>query len=176
MRKNIFSVSFYLTVTVIFIVLVEGCSEKLKEDNKTMAASEAPAKTDLETLKKLLLFPFKPLSSKWQVVALSQYNSATFNLGPDDWGIIALLELSSEDLEKLKAMKPSVEVVHVPKRLVPSWLTDVLNTNFTISDTQDFYVPSCPVLTAEPFFKSPLLSGSAFLVSDKQILIYLQTR
>lgn len=137
------------------------------------SSSTSSPQTEFAALDRLITLPVQPVAVKWQVSNVASVQST--GLGPNDWGIVALLEVQKADLEKLSVNKTS-NAATLPAYLVHPWLADIIHSKFTLDADGKFYTPQVTVIDAEQFYKSPLLSGAAFVISDTEVLVYLQTQ
>jgi len=139
----------------------------------SISSSASSPQIEVSALSRLINLPVQPLAVKWQVSNVIPKHST--ELGPNDWGVVALLELKKEDIEKLTANTSSTPA-SLPAYLVQAWLVNIVQSKFTLDPTGKFYTPQVAILDAEQFQKSPLLSGAAFVISEHEILVYLQTQ
>lgn len=161
----------YVTA-VIFLLSAVGCSQETPAEK--MSISSSSPQTDIAALERLISLPVQPVTVKWSLGKVVAGQSTA--IGPDDWGVVALISLNEEDLNVLSQTPSPATATGLPAYLIQPWLTDIVQAKFKPDSTGQFYIPQTASLKAEQFYKSPLLSGAAFAISNNEILVYLQTR
>ena len=158
--------------SMLFLLSAFGCSQD--NTGEKMSTNSSQPQTEIATLERLINFPVKPVTVKWQVnnVVVGQSTAP----GPSDWGVVALINVKEEDLKILTAKTSPNTAASMPANAVQPWLAEIIKSKFKLDETGKFYTSQVATLNAEQFFKSPLLSGAAFVVSGNEILVYLQTQ
>lgn len=159
-------------ISILFLLSAFGCNYSDTEEK--MSTTSSQPQTELATLERLINLPVKPVAVKWQVnnVVAGQSTAP----GPNDWGVIALINFKEDDLQTLTTKPSPTTAAGVPANAALPWLAEIIKSKFKLDETGKFYISQVTTLDAEQFYKSPLLSGAAFLVSENEILVYLQTQ
>lgn len=138
-----------------------------------MNSPASNVQTDLTTLKRLINFTVTPISAKWESSQVT--NTQSTAPGPDDWGLVALIELSDADMQKLRAQTEPAPGIGLPTYLAKPWLQKTIDTVFYLDKDSKYYLSKAKSTSAAEFSKEPLTTGGVFFISDNEILLYLQT-
>lgn len=163
-----------LTYFAIFLALVamNGCSDNKGEEIAT-AASTSSADPELAELNQLINLPIKPIRVTWEINKVAVPSA---KLDTDDWSLIARMEVEKKDLKIITNTPLPNKVIKLPQYAVEPWIDDILAAKFKLDETGEFYTPLATVLSAEQFYRDPLLTGAIYLISETEILLFLQTK
>ena len=158
---------YKILIINLLLLLVLSCSDN--NNGKPMPT----AKTDINTLQKLINLPKKPVKATWETGNIVKGDSTI--PGPEDWALIAYLEFDKNDLDEL--IKQSNEYTNktasIPKSHFGSWLPDDINSKFSNDSSGKYYQSNSAIFDAALFTKSPLLNGFLMPVNETGLLLYL---
>lgn len=160
----------HLLILPLFILLI-SCGDK---NAGQQIATDAPASsTDAELikLKELINLPVKPAWVKWEI---NKVTEPTGKLDTDDWSIIARMTLEKNDIKILTNTQLPIKVMKLPAYAVEPWMEDLIATSFKLDENGE-YKPLGTTLSAEQFYRDPLITGAIYMISETEILLFLQT-
>jgi hypothetical protein len=160
----------YVAVALALVAMI-GCSDNKGEAIAT-AASTSSADSELVELNQLINLPIKPIRIKWEINKVAVPSA---KLDTDDWSLIARMEVEKKDLKILTNTPLPNKVIKLPQYAVEPWIGDILASKFKLDETGEFYTPLGTMLSAEQFYRDPLLTGAIYLISETEILLFLQT-
>lgn len=125
--------------------------------------------TDIQQLARFISLPATPTHAQWQVLEAGRQDG----LGPNDWGIVAVLTFSADDAAKIitaDTVRPMPEPLNLPAL---DWFSDDVHRHLE-PNGGDGYRYQGPSIPADAFFSSPLLNGYAAPLGESgKILLYL---
>ena len=159
---------------LVFILLISiiSCGDKTAEQEITLAPPDVSTNNEVTKLEQLINLPVKPVWIKWEVTKVTK---PVGKLGTDDWSIVARMALDSGDIKILTVTPLPNKIVKLPAYAVKPWMEDIIAANFKPDETGDFYIPQGTMLSAEQFYRDPLLTGAIYMISETEILLFLQT-
>jgi hypothetical protein len=160
----------HLAVPLALVAMI-GCSDN-KVEQTASVASTSSADLELAELNQLINLPIKPIRVKWEINKVSVPSG---KLDADDWSLVARMEVEKKDLKILTNTPLPNKVIKLPQYAVEPWMEDILASKFKLDKTGEFYTPLATVLSAEQFYRDPLLTGAIYLISETEILLFLQT-
>lgn len=163
---------FRYTFIAFLIITLIGCSDKAAEEKPSAPPVTSGASSDVTELEKLINLPIKPLSVMWEMNRVTEPSS---KYDREDWSVVARMELTEKDFKILSNVPMPNKLIKFPKYAVEPWMEDIIASKFKLDKTGDFYRPLGTVLSAEQFYRDPLVTGAIYMVSETEILLYLQT-
>ena len=136
---------------------------------------EPAVHTDLTALARLIAWPETPRAAQWEVVQPAA--GASSGLGPQDWALVAVLDLPPGGRQRLlaKATPTSGDSATLTAALVRPWFPPALRSRLQPL-AQGGYSLGAPPLSAEAFFSSPLNQGFVLPWGEgEQVLLVLYT-
>lgn len=138
---------------------------------------EMPVKENIQELSRLIKLPFSVKAAQWQVLTpgISQTG-----LGPNDWGLLAVIETTPEERKALLAQAATVKIDPVfPHNWLREWFPPALRALWKPgigNSTADTLQLKAQAHDARLFFNSPLQHGYFIPFGDGgQLLLYLFT-
>lgn len=162
-----------LLVFVFFILTPLFACQADKKDSTTMHTKNINIQTDLTSLKRLMTLPAEPVSVKWSNANLVE--NIGQSPGPNDWGLLALLEYETPIVNELLAKQITLKAASIPTTLPLAELVDA-HRHFKIDGNKPYFVFEGEAKEATLFFKEPLLRGAVFLLDEHNMLVYLHTQ
>lgn len=160
-----------ILIIVALLFSLISCSDK-KEEYQTEPSSSALTETDSARLNQFINLPVEPLWIKWEI---NKVTLPADKLDTGDWSIIARMELSEKDVKFLATVPLPNKVTKLPAYTIEPWVQDIIDTKFKPDETGDYYIPQGTMLSAEQFYRDPLITGAVYMISDTEILLFLQT-
>lgn len=162
-----------LFVISTLLLNMNGCGDKnaLKSTSTSSAASSTDA--DLIKLEQFINLPVQPVRVQW---AMNKVTEPVGKLGVEDWSIVARMELDEKDLKILTNIPLPNKVVKLPKYAIEPWMDDVIASKFKLEKSGQSYRPLGIMLSAEQFYRDPLVTGAIYMITDTEILLFLQTK
>ncbi len=162
-----------LNRVMIFTVLlaIVSCGNKNAEDQIATAPPASSTDAELLKLKELINLPVKPIWVKWEMTRVTEPSG---KLGTDDWSIVARMTLEKDDIKILTNTPLPIKVIKLPAYTVKPWMEDIIASSFKLDDAGD-YKPLGTTLSAEQFYRDPLITGAIYMISETEILLFLQT-
>jgi len=151
-----------------------GKQEATQEASATMNDVHSTAKTDIDQLAKFINLPSQPVAVSWSTADIGLANERS--PGPDDWGLVALLEFEKDDLLKMINASAPSNNHQIPKEMLVPWLIALEKKHFDKTSDDQFLQFTGKTYSAEVFAKSPLINGSAFIIGDTKVLVYMYTK
>ena len=130
--------------------------------------------SDLVALARMINLPFQPDSVKWQTASLVTNKSQSF--GPEDWGIVVLMKISDKDFKSFMEGAQDTKSASLPAAFALPWLSSMITSEFRLDTSGSYYEFTRSAVSAEAFYRSPLLNGAIFPVSSTELLLYLHTQ
>lgn len=164
-------ISISLALPALFCALT-ACSDNNIGDAVSSSSSVSSVSPEVAGLEQVINLPVKPLSLTWET------NKVTERLGKldtDDWSVVARMELSEKDLKLLSTVPLPNKVTKLPAYTVEPWMKDIIDTKFKLDETGHFYIPQGTMLSAEQFYQGSLITGAVYMISDTEVLLFLQT-
>lgn len=155
-------------------IAIEPQNEALAETrvSSSLPSSLPSADGDIVGLKQYINLPVEPSRVVW---AMNKVTEPAGKLTTEDWSIVARMELTKEQLKVLTNVPLPNKVVKLPAYTVEPWMEDVIANKFKLDKSGKFYKPLGTMLSAEQFFNDPLVTGAIYMITDNEILLFLQT-
>lgn len=137
--------------------------------------TSTPPENDAESLARLIELPIAPAKVVWETREFGK--GAGF--GPEDWGIIAVLEFSPAVFEQVTELAPASESstrAELPTLFAPKWLQDACDLEVDESSPKSYLVKG---VRRDPraFAKSPLLQGFCVVCEGhSKLVLFLHTQ
>jgi hypothetical protein len=166
-----------LTLAIICSILVTSCSpdksDKSAASTQSAGAPQVVYSDAIYPLGQVIHLAIQPESVRFQTINLAKNTGEPF---AEEWGIVALMKFSDENIKTFIEKSTPVETKNLPAKFSFSWLKPTLEANFKLDTTNNDYAFNKTALNAEFFYRSPLMQGAAFQVSSNEILVYLRTQ
>lgn len=169
-KGTIMNLLKHLLILPLFILLI-SCGDKNAEQQIATDAPASSTDAELIKLKELINLPVKPAWVKWE---LNKVTEPTGKLDTNDWSIIARMTLEKNDIKILANTQLPIKVMKLPAYAVEPWMEDLIATNFKLDENGE-YKPLGTTLSAEQFYRDPLITGAIYMISETEILLFLQT-
>lgn len=156
----------------LLLVTLSACGDKADEGKPSEAPVITAENSDITELEKLINMPVRPTRIIWEMNKVTEPSS---KYDREDWSVVARMELTEKDFKILSNVPMPNKVIKFPKYAVEPWMEDIITTKFTLDDSGDFYIPRGTVLSAEQFYRDPLVTGAIYMISETEILLYVQT-
>ncbi|PUA27918.1 MAG: hypothetical protein B0W54_15505 [Cellvibrio sp. 79] len=160
----------FLAIFPLCIFLI-SCGNKHAEDQIATNPPASSVDAELLKLKEIINLPLKPTWVKWE---LNKVTEPTGKLDTDDWSIIARMTLEKNDIKILANTQLPIKVMKLPAYAVEPWMEDLIATSFKLDENGE-YKPLGTTLSAEQFYRDPLITGAIYMISETEILLFLQT-
>lgn len=154
----------------LFVMLI-SCGNKNAEDQIATNPPASSVDAELLKLKKLINLPVKPTWVKWE---LNKVTEPTGKLDTNDWSIVARMTLEKNDIKILANTQLPIKVIKLPTYAVEPWMEDIIASSFKLDENGE-YKPLGTTLSAEQFYRDPLITGAIYMISETEILLFLQT-
>lgn len=143
----------------------------------TPTNKETPVKEDIQELSRLIKLPFPVKAVQWQVLTPG---ASQTGLGPNDWGLLAVIETTPEERKIFLAQTEAVKIDPVfPHNWVREWFPPALQALWkpgTVNSAGGTLQLNAQAHDARLFFNSPLQHGYFIPFGDSgQLLLYLFT-
>lgn len=156
-----------LSLAAILLLSIVACSPQ-------PSPKDMSVKNSTPELSRFIKFPIQPKSVQWQILTSSQEQGG---LGPDDWGIVAVLGFSPEDKQKIIETSNSINVdTTFPSSFILDWFPVGVRSLFAEAGGHGLRLKAAPK-DAVLFYNSPLING--FFVpanDDEHLFLYLFTQ
>ena len=159
-------------IALLLLINLSACSDNTPDVQPPPLEATGTEKTDVVELQKLINLPITPTKVVWEINKVTEPSS---KYDREDWSVVARMELTEKDFKILSNVPMPIKVIKFPKYAVEPWMEDIIATKFKPDDTGDFYTPRGTVLSAEQFYKDPLVTGAIYMISETEILLYVQT-
>lgn len=161
------------TLLLAVTALTSSCGSSDNGALEQMEVAENKPSTDLATLGRLINMPIVPTAARWQTNSLVTAPSPA--PGPNDWGLVAVLEMDEDELSQLLAKSSATGQMSLPESLVSPWVREKLGSKLERDASGGYFRVEGQALEAGSFTKSPLLKGSIVPVSSNELLVFLYT-
>ncbi|RYY76881.1 MAG: hypothetical protein EOO52_05150 [Gammaproteobacteria bacterium] len=161
-----------LTFAIICSFLVVSCNPADKAKETTTTNSPAITVSNaIYPLGQVIHLPVEPESVKFQTINLTVKTAGA----AEEWGIVALMKFSDENMKVVLENSRPIEAQNLPVTFAFDWVKPSLDANFK-KDAAGNYEFTKPAMSAEYFYRSPLIQGSSFQVSSNELLVYIHTQ
>lgn len=161
-----------LLVASLVLTGLISCGDKDIGVNASSSSIASSTDAELMKLEQYINFPVEPLRVQW---AMKKVTEPVGKLGVEDWSIVARMQLNEKDMKILANVPLPNKIIKLPKYAVEPWMDDVVATKFKLDKSGQFYRPLGIMLSAEQFYKDPLVTGAIYMITDTEILLFLQT-
>lgn len=166
-----------MTIRILFLIILSiffvSCTPQTKESVPQKDTSMTSS-TNVKDLEKFVTLPYAPVTAEWQIIEMG---ISTIDIGPKDWGIIAVLEFDPTIVEKIVASISQEEIqrdLFVNQEFPPTWLPSEISNKFVKVEKQNMLMLTTPHYSAKIFYKSPLNQGYVFQTGNF-VFIYIHT-
>ena len=158
-----------LIVPLLFMLI--SCGNRNAEDQIATNPPASSVDAELLKLKEIINLPVKPTWVKWE---LNKVTAPTEKLDTNDWSIVARMTLEKNDIKILANTQLPIKVMKLPAYAVEPWMEDIIASSFKLDENGE-YKPLGTTLSAEQFYRDPLITGAIYMISETEILLFLQT-
>lgn len=175
MNRPFLSKTFLLVAITFLIVACGSNTFSMHEATVQEAAMPTSLETDREKLATLIQLDIAPQSVQWQT--FQKGSSKETDLGPTDWGLVAVLEYDAATLQSIQTQLAANSLdyeMYVEPNFVQDWFPEAVRNSFVKDTSSDYLILNQPLYQPTLFAKSPLNNGYAF-VRDGFVFVYLDT-
>jgi len=163
-----------ISLPIILSIIIAGCSPEKNSESKEATMAVVTASNAVYSLNQIIDFQRQPESVKFQTA--TQVPKTLGANGLENWGLVALLKFSEEDLKYFIDKTTPADSKSLPENFAFPWLKPTLENDFKFDASSNSYVYQKGALKAESFYRFPLIHGTSFQISSTEILIYLHTQ
>ena len=167
-----------LTFAIISSILVASCSPDKSEKSAASAQSATPSASTMIVysnaiypLGQVIHLPVEPESVKFQTINLAVKAAGA----AEEWGIVALMKFSDENMKVVLENSRPIDDKNLPVAFGFDWLKPDVDANFKKDAAGNNYEFNKSALSAEYFYRSPLIQGASYQVSPNELLVYIHT-
>lgn len=160
----------------VLALTLTGCMTRPVTRPRIERQEMASYESDVTELAKFINMPELPAGASWKTFDMGEPSSIA--IGPSDWGIIAILEYDDEAFSRLRARLAQSKIegdVYVETTFVEEWFPAPIVESYGDDEEENYLVLNQPRYSPEPFAKSPLTQGYAF-IRDRFVFVYLHTQ